>query len=89
MTWAAKQAGAGTVMLRRTVELPAVPRTGEVVYADPYTEPLTVTSVTWTADPEEDEVHVQLHLTQIDLDVLGDDEDALEMFTNAGWVVDE
>lgn len=44
MRWAAKQAGAGMVMLRRTVELPAVPRTGEVVYADSYTELLTVTA---------------------------------------------
>jgi hypothetical protein len=87
--WAAGRAAAAAVMLRRTVALPAVPRAGDVVYVDPYTEPLTVESVTWTVTPDEGQAHVQLHLSNIDLDVLGDDEDALEMFTVTGWVIDE
>jgi hypothetical protein len=45
--------------------------------------------VTWTVTPDEGESHVQLHLTEVDLDVLGDDQDALEMFTDTGWVIDK
>ena len=45
--------------------------------------------VTWTTDPDENETHVQLHLTKIDLDVLGDDEDTLKILAAAGWVIDE
>ena len=86
--WAAEWADAA-VMPQRTVWLPAVPRAGEVVYVDPYTEPRAVTEGTWIVEPVEGESHVQLHVTDVDLDVLGEDDYTVEMFTEIDWAIDQ
>ena len=60
---------------------------GDELYASPYPEALQVRLVAWQVDPTEEEAHVQLFLTDIDLDVVADQETALEMFAEEGWVI--
>jgi hypothetical protein len=89
--WQAAEAARGAVVLIRTVELPAVPRVGEEMYVAPYTEPAIVDTVSWRTDPGDDEdPHVLVDLEAFDLDVLADDdEDAIRMFVEAGWRVED
>lgn len=86
--WGAVAAANRRMTLRRVALLPAVPRVGEEIYLHPYSEVLRVEDVTWLVDPEDDEPHVSLQLGDIDLDVIGDDDDALDAFRQAGWEVD-
>lgn len=74
--------------LRRVAALPAVPRLGEVVYLNPYAEELRVEDVTWLVDPEVGEPHVSIRLTDIDFDVIGNDDDALAALREAGWEIE-
>jgi hypothetical protein len=83
--WNAVAAASRSTMLRRVAALPAVPRLGEVVYLDPYAEELRVEDVTWLVDPDIGEPHVSIRLSNIDFDVIGDDDDALDAFRDAGW----
>lgn len=87
--WGAMDAASQGVALRRVVRLPAVPRAGEVLYAEPYSDELRVESVTWYADPEDGEPVVGMMLSDIDFDVIGDDEEALGALLAAGWTVEE
>jgi hypothetical protein len=88
--WLAASAQSRAVILTRTIELPAVPREGEEIWLHPYTESVRVDRVTWNADPDPDdmELHIEMWVQDMDLDVIGDDEDALEMFRQAGWVIE-
>lgn len=87
--WMATAAKDRAVSLCRIVALSVVPRAGETLWVDPYTEELRIESVTWHIDPDtDDDPHVTLQLSDIDFDVLGDDEDALAYFIDAGWTQD-
>lgn len=87
--WMATAAKDRAVSLSRVVALSVVPRAGETLWVDPYTEELRIESVTWHIDPDTDnDPHVTLQLSNIDFDVLGDDEDALAYFIDAGWTQD-
>ena len=83
--WNAVAAANRSMTLRRVAALPTVPRLGEVVYLDPYAEELRVEDVTWLVDPDIGEPHVSIRLSNIDFDVIGDDDDALDAFRQAGW----
>jgi hypothetical protein len=83
--WNAVAAANRSTTLRRVAALPAVPRLGEVVYLNPYAEELRVEDVTWLVDPDIGEPHVSIRLSNIDFDVIGDDDDALDAFRQAGW----
>lgn len=87
--WDAAAAANRSVTLRRVVWLPAVPRAGEVIYVDPYIDELRVHSVTWTVDPDDDEPTVSLHLSDIDFDLIGNDDDALDAFLASGWTAED
>ncbi|MHA6783208.1 hypothetical protein ACVGOW_19740 [Pseudonocardia saturnea] len=87
--WDAVDAANRSVTLRRVVRLPAVPRAGEVIYVDPYSDELRVQSVTWTVDPDDDEPTVSLKLSDIDFDVIGNDDDALDAFLASGWTAED
>jgi hypothetical protein len=82
--WHAVAAANRSMTLRRVAVLPAVPRLGEVVYLHPYVEELRVEEVTWSVDPEVGQPHVSIRLSDIDFDVIGDD-DAPGAFREAGW----
>lgn len=87
--WMATAAKDRAVSLSRIVALSVVPRAGETLWVDPYSEELRIESVTWHIDPDtDDDPHVTLQLSDIDFDVLGDDEDALTYFLDAGWTQD-
>ncbi|WP_226367351.1 hypothetical protein [Pseudonocardia sp. ICBG162] len=86
---AAQQAHARQVVLSRVVELPAVPEPGAALRAHPYTEDLTVERVEWCTDPEDGDPYVEVHLDEIDLDVLADEASALGMFQAAGWHIQQ
>ncbi|MCE0768488.1 hypothetical protein LWC35_37185 [Pseudonocardia kujensis] len=87
--WEGQEARNSAVMLSRIVELPAVPRPDDEIYASPYTEPLIVEEVQWTTDPADGAPQVTLFCSAVDLDVLADDaEEALETFAEGGWVVE-
>ena len=85
--WDAVAAGNRSMTLRRVAALPAVPGLGEVVYLNPYAEELRAEDVTWLVDPEVGEPHVSIRLSDIDFDVVGDD-DALAAFREAGWEIE-
>lgn len=87
--WSANAARAAAVFLTRTIALPAVPRVGDELQVDPYTEAMTVLSVTWRADPEDDEPAVAVDVDHLDLDVIADEQDdAVAEFEAAGWNVE-
>jgi hypothetical protein len=86
--WDATAAAQRAVWLRRVVVLPAIPRIGDLVYVEPYSDELHVEEITWNIDPEDGETMVSVRLSDINFDVIGDDDDALEMFLEAGWVTD-
>jgi hypothetical protein len=86
--WDAVAAGNRSVTLRRIATLPAVPHLGEVIYLDPYAEELRVEHVTWLVDPEVGEPHVSIRLSDVDFDVIGNDDDALAAFREAGWEIE-
>jgi len=87
--WMATAADGRRVLLRRIVALSVIPRAGETLWVDPYTEELRIESAIWHLDTDDDtDPHVTLGLSDIDFDVLGDDETALSYFTDAGWTLD-
>jgi hypothetical protein len=86
--WDAVAAVNRSMTLRRVAALPAVPRLGEVVYLHPYVEELRVEDVTWLVDPEVGGPHVSIRLSDIDFDVIGNDDDALAAFREAGWEIE-
>jgi hypothetical protein len=90
--WDATSERSRAVLLERIIELPAVPREGEEVWIGPYSEAMTVTSVTWRVDPSTEDdgqpVHVDMWVDELDLDVLADTETALAWFRDAGWDIE-
>jgi hypothetical protein len=73
------------VHLTRLVEMPAVPPAGAELYVAPSTYPLSVEHTVWHAEARAGEPHVQVYLSPIDLDALGDTTEALAMLISAGW----
>ncbi|WP_322750185.1 MULTISPECIES: hypothetical protein [unclassified Frankia] len=73
--------------LARTVDLPAVPRVGERVWADPNWEPVTVREVEWTLVPDGDDPHVRVRLDDLDEDEVGAEWGATELLLDNGWTV--
>lgn len=58
------------VSLSRIVALSVVPRAGETLWVDPYTEELRIESVTWHIDPDAaEDPDVTLQLSDIDFEV--------------------
>ena len=85
--WDVVAAANRRVTLRRLAVLPAVPRLGEDIHLDPYPEVLRGEHVTWFVHPEVGEPHVSIQLGNIDFDVIGDDDDALDAFSGADWEI--
>ncbi|AEA29029.1 Zeta toxin family protein (plasmid) [Pseudonocardia dioxanivorans CB1190] len=73
------------VHLSRLVEMPAVPPAGAEMYVAPSTDSLSVEHTVWHAEARAGEPHVQVYLSPIDLDALGDKAEALAMLISAGW----
>jgi hypothetical protein len=75
------------LMLRRYLPLPGVPRVGDQVCHHPSWTPATVEAVHWILDPDPDEgeTHVEVVLSNVDLDEVGEEWGALEMLLDIGW----
>ena len=67
----------------RAIELPGVPRVGEMVEVNPNWEPVAVVTVEWFMDVEVGEPHVVLHLDSFDEDHVG--QGSLIYLLDAGW----
>ncbi|WP_339122710.1 hypothetical protein [Pseudonocardia sp. D17] len=73
------------VHLSRLVEMPAVPPAGAEMYVAPSAYPLSVEHTVWHAEARAGQPHVQVYLSPIDLDALGDRAETLAMLIGAGW----
>jgi hypothetical protein len=73
------------IHLTRLVEMPAVPPAGAELYVAPSTYPLSVEHTVWHTEARAGEPHVQVYLSPIDLDALGDTTAAVAMLIGAGW----
>jgi hypothetical protein len=73
------------IYLTRLVEMPAAPPTGAEMFVAPYPDRLVVEHTIWHADARSGEPHVQVFLSPIDFDALGDKVEALAMLRGAGW----
>jgi hypothetical protein len=59
--------------------------TGAEMFVAPYPDRLVVEHTIWHADARVGEPHVQVFLSPIDFDALGDKAQALAMLRGAGW----
>lgn len=64
--------------------MPAAPPTCAEMYVAPSPNPLVVEHTIWHADARSGEPHVQVFLSPLDLDTVGDEAEALAMLIGAG-----
>lgn len=74
------------ILLERIVELPAVPRVGDVVLVNQNWEPVFVSDVLWDLDPDGDDPFVTVVLAPLDEDQFSGSS-PLESMLDFGWAV--